>query len=98
MSLLFPPEIMSGGISTNASIINSTISSVVTFNMSTLVTLTAQELQWVHFSTTMGICYIQNPNRAPLSDAEYTNVKSTTLGLANPVCSSILIKCPLFER
>ena len=97
MSLYFPPEAMTGAASTNAFIVTSTISSVVTFNMSTLVTLSAQELQWIHLSTTMGICLIENPNRKPLPAADYENVKSTTLGLSNPVCSSILLASPLFS-
>jgi hypothetical protein len=97
MSLFFPPELMAGAISTNAFIVASTISSVVTFNTSTLVTLSAQELQWVHLSTTMGICIIENPNRKPIPAGDLEKIKSTTLSLANPVSSSILLASPLFN-
>jgi hypothetical protein len=98
MSLFFPPIVISGGVSTNDFIINSTISSVVTFDKSVLVTLTAQELQWTHFSTLLGITHIENPNADPLPAINYENVRSTTLGLANPVSSSILLNSSLFER
>ena len=97
MSLFFPPEIMAGAASTNAFIINSTISSIVTFNISSLVTLTPQELQWVHLSTSMGICHLENPDRTPLPVEDYEIFRSTTLALANPVSSSVLLASPMFQ-